>query len=522
MLALVADGVDLLGGRSLRQDPVNADRGAHGSSHVRVVARHHHDPADARTAERSDHPWRIGPDRVVDDDRARHIVIHADEHARRPVEHRSSAHVARPCGQVDVAGHVVRLAERDPAAVHHPADPGPVRLLDVVRERQPAAAHTRRPSDRVREDMRGHLIERGGQTQEVAALHLRERLHVDHFGRARRQRPGLVEEQGVGPAERLEGAAALDDHATLRGAGDPGDDRDRHREDQWARGGHHQNRQRARRVAAHRPRRPGQHQRHRDEPQRVTVGEPDRRRLLPLRLLDEPNDACIRGVLGRGGRTQVEGRAGVHGPRSHPVGGRALHRPRLARERGLVRHGRRDGDAIDGDDLAGLHHQHVADLDLADRPLLEPAVLVAAHPLRRAADEIGELPTSPALGERLERLPGREHQRDDGAGQVLTKRERSRDREEGDHVDACLAAQDPPHDADREWDAAQERRRDPADVRGAVAVAGSQREPREQRHGRTDEPQPVEGEAPPDHDARWSRPRRWMVIAVRSVAISTS
>ena len=66
------------------------------------------------------------------------------------------------------------------------------------------------------------------------------------------------------------------------------------------------------------------------------------------------------------------------------------------------------------------------------------------------------------------------------------------------------------------------RRDDPAEVGRAVPVGGREREPGDEGDGRADQPQPVEREAPADHGVRRSSARRCIVIAVRSVAMSTS
>ena len=88
--------------------------------------------------------------------------------------------------------------------------------------------------------------------------------------------------------------------------------------------------------------------------------------------------------------------------------------------------------------------------------------------------------------------------------------------------DAGLAPHDAPRHPDRERDPAEARRDEPAEVGRAVPVGGREREPGDEGDGRADQPQPVEREAPADHGVWRSSARRWIVIGVRPVAMSTS
>ena len=59
------------------------------------------------------------------------------------------------------------LPQHDPMPVDQPADPGPVPLVDLLRERKLAAALTCRAHDRRREHVRGDLVERGREPQQL-------------------------------------------------------------------------------------------------------------------------------------------------------------------------------------------------------------------------------------------------------------------------------------------------------------------------------------------------------------------
>ena len=92
----------------------------------------------------------------------------------------------------------------------------------------------------------------------------------------------------------------------------PGHDRDGRRQDQRARRRDHEHGERADRVAGDEPRGAGDHERDRDEDHRVPVRDADERRLLPLRLLDQPHDAGVRALGGGRDRAEVDGATRVH------------------------------------------------------------------------------------------------------------------------------------------------------------------------------------------------------------------
>ena len=82
MLALDRHGLDLLLRGSLGEDPVDAESGADRLGHVGVVAGDHHDARDPCAPKRTDHAWRVRPDRVVDHDRSRDLAVDPNEDAR--------------------------------------------------------------------------------------------------------------------------------------------------------------------------------------------------------------------------------------------------------------------------------------------------------------------------------------------------------------------------------------------------------------------------------------------------------
>ena len=130
--ALGRDGLDLLVGGALGQDPVDTERRTDGLGHVRVIAGDHDHAPDARTAQRTDHAGRVGADRVIDHQRAGHLAVDAHEHARGAVQHRAAAHVARAGRQRPAARHERGLPECDLSSLDDPGDARP----DSVRPRR--------------------------------------------------------------------------------------------------------------------------------------------------------------------------------------------------------------------------------------------------------------------------------------------------------------------------------------------------------------------------------------------------
>ena len=137
-----------------------------------------------------------------------------------------------------------------------------------------------------------------------------------HFDRkqpraADRQRSGLVEQHGMGARQRFQRAAALDQDAApgrLRDAGDEGDGRG---QDQGARRRRDQHREAADQIARDQPGDEGKHERHRQEDQRVAIGQPHERRFGGLRRGHHPHDAGIGAFAGRRGHRQFEGLADI-------------------------------------------------------------------------------------------------------------------------------------------------------------------------------------------------------------------
>ena len=446
-LALGFQGLDLLRGIALGHDPVDAERRTDGLGHVGMVAGDHDHAFDPGTAERSDHAGCVRADRVVDDQGARDRSVDRHEDARGAVQHRAPAHLARARRHRRSLRHVARLPERHAVSVDRALDPGSVAFPDVGREGQLQATGPSGPHERRGQHVRRDLVERRGQAQhpvQIEPVPHRERLDVAHLRDAGGERPRLVQHEDLRPRERLEHAASLHDDPPVRGAGDPGHDRDRHRQQQRARRGHDEDRQGSGRITR-RPRHAGDGERDRHEDRGVPIGEPDERRLLALGLLYEPHDPGIRAPFGGRRRQEVERAAGVHRTGPDRIPGHAFDRARLPREGRLVQDGVGRCDPVDRDHGARLHQQTVAAPHLPDRTLDEIVPLVPRHRSRSAIEQRRKLTVRPPVREGLERLAGGEHQGDHRAGEVLLEGERASHREQRDHIDARLASQQSDH-----------------------------------------------------------------------------
>ena len=180
--------------------------------------------------------------RVSHHDRAGEPAVHADEDLCLAQVIARVERARRLLGAgVAALAQPHRAADGDAPAIDTPLDPLPASLHDLRRRSELEAALLRRVHERLREHVRGQLVDGGGETQQLVGADPVEGDDPLERGLPERQRAGLVEQHRARLAELLDHAAALDDHAVPRGAGDPGDERDRGRQDQRTRRGddHH-------------------------------------------------------------------------------------------------------------------------------------------------------------------------------------------------------------------------------------------------------------------------------------------
>ena len=287
-------------------------------------------------------------------------------------------------------------------------------------------------------------------------------------------------------AERLDRSGALDDHAVAGGAREAGHERDRRREDQRARRGDHNDRQRPDGVAADRPREAsGDHRRGEKEPG-VPVGHPHERRAVRLRLLDQAHERRIsalrRGPVG----ANVKRGAGVRRPAQHRHSRPDRDGQRLAAQRARIDNslGPDDGP-VDRHDLSGSHDHDVARLDPGDGHLLELVADTQLRDLRGALNQRRELTARARRRDVLERRAAGKHQTNDHPGELLPERQSPDHRDQRDRVDTHVMVND--HRAtnlERQL-GRQQRDRSPPHITGRSVLPGHIQRPADHNRHRS-------------------------------------
>ena len=216
--------------------------------------------------------------------------------------------------------------------------------------------------DRGRHHVLRGLLQRSGQPQHLLRALAGGRLDGDQARAADGQRARLVEDDGAGAGERLQRSAALDEDALARRLRDAGDEGHGRRQDERAGRRRHQHRQRPDGSPDSSQAAPATSKRDRQEEQGVAVGQADERRLRGLRRGDQAHDAGVGALARGGGGAHLEGLARIERAAARGLALAAVDRDRLSRQRRLVEHGAGARDhAVDGHDLAGAHHDCVAD-----------------------------------------------------------------------------------------------------------------------------------------------------------------
>ncbi len=231
------------------------------------------------------------------------------------------------------------------------------------------------PDERRCEGMLGAALDGGDEGQRGVVTAAVERDDVRQPREPQGQRAGLVDGDGAHPGEVLERLTALDEDAVARRAPDRGHDGNRDRDDERARAGDDEQRERpvGPRVEAAAERdpeeqdgeRPGEHQGrvHACE----AVDEALRRRARALRLVHERRDPREGGVAGRPRGAHRQRALRVQRPGEHGAARLLVDRHRLTGDGRLVDAGAPAGDlAVEGDALARAHGEARADRDLLD------------------------------------------------------------------------------------------------------------------------------------------------------------
>ncbi len=395
---LLADQRQLVLGRRLSEEIVDPGLGRDGGGGERIVAGDHH-RADAHLAQLAEALADAGLDHVLERDRAEQAAVarHRERgHARARDLVGGAAQLGRGGGLAEAgigAEHGIDRALLDQAVADPDArDPGLRGEGDhlcpfgqgsgVDGEALAGEHHHRTPLGR----LVGEAGEQGGFGQ-VGGLDARHGAELARLAIADRDRAGLVEQQRVDVARRLDRAPRFGEHVEAHqpvhagnaDRGQQGGDRGRDERDEQGR--QHRYRDRAAGIgseARHRADRDQEDDREADEQD----GERDLvRRLLPLGTLDQGDHAveeALAGIDRDADLDLVRYHARARGHRRSVAARLADHRRALAGDGGLVD----AGDALDHlavgrDEIAGLDQHDIADAERAGGDGLDRIALEA-------------------------------------------------------------------------------------------------------------------------------------------------
>ena len=431
------------------------------------IAGGEHDALDTGLAEAPQEVGHARAQTVGEDEFSGGLAINRDRNHHRT---RRNLPIRSPVGARSGAGdNEAAAADRELAPVDQSLDALAGGFLDTGRrtERQPLGASLRHEGSG--DDVLRGLVERRGKAQQFVAGHPGSDVDRHQAGAAVGEGSGLVDDEAAHPRQRLQRLAALDQDAVAGGARETGNDRDRHREDQRARGRHHQDGDGADRITGPEPGNGGDGDRHAEKAERELVGQAGHGCLRALGGLNQADDAGI-GALRRGACGEhVEGLAGIGRTAHQRLAGRVLDGERLAGQCRLVHHGDVvDDGTVDGDDIALADEKPVARRHDVEGDLLQPGGTVAHGGAGHARKQRGHLPAGVTLGEILEVLAAGVHQRNHRRGEVFAEGDRSRHRQGGDDVEADVAAPEADDDLDQQEGEDRERRSGPNPARGAI------------------------------------------------------
>ena len=321
--------------------------------------------------------------------------------------------------------------------------PGAHGLADLLRHLELEASRQACLDDRAGEHMMRGLLERRAEHQHALDRFAGRDVDGEQPCATDRQRPGLVEQHGMGARQRFQRAAALDENAAPCGLRNAGDEGDRRGQDQRTRRRGHQHGEATGQIVRDQPGNQGNDERYRQENQRIAIGKPDEWRLCGLRRRHQPHDAGIGAGTRFRRRRQFEGLPGIQraGEQGHAT--RLADRDGLAGQRGFVdRRCSRYDDTIDRNDLAGPDHQQVADRDCGYRHVLDVVIAPSVSLARRAVDQRTQIMLGSRHRNILEHVAAGIHQRHDGPGQRLTERDGRAHRDQRNGVDPETAGQE--------------------------------------------------------------------------------
>ena len=320
----------------------------------------------------------------------------------------SSAARSMPCSSSSR-----RLPTRTADAVDHAAHAAAHDRLEPVDLREAQLRLACLADDRLAQRVLGAGLQRRGEVQDASLVEARRRDHRRHHGPPQRERAGLVHDDGVDAAGRLERLAAPDEDAHLGALAGPDHDRRGRGEAHGARAGDDHDADEGREREGeprlrpeHEPddERAGRDQEHgRDEDLADPVGQALDRGLGALRALDQLDDPGERRVAPDARRAHHERAGRVDGGADDLVAGCLRGGDRLAGEHRLVDRGHAlDHDAVDRHLVAGADAQEVAGHDDRELDVLLDPVTDPAGGRRLEPDEAADRTGRAALGARLE------------------------------------------------------------------------------------------------------------------------
>ena len=291
----------------------------------------------------------------------------------------------------------------DGSTRHHPLDAQARSIGEALdrgqrRGRRPCRARGDRPGDR----MLRSSLERAHEAQRLRPVDPLGGHDAQQAHRARGHGPGLVEDDRVDLAGRLQHLRTIDENAEL-GAPPGADHQGRGRgQPERARAGDDQHGHRSREGAGHvaggdQPEREDggrQDENDRDEDGRHSIRQPLDGRLPGLRPLDQPGHLGELGVAPDPGRPHHQAPTGVDRGSDDPVARADLDRHALPRQHRLVDRRRAVLDhAIRGDLLPGPDNEAIAHDELCDRNA--SLVPVRVQPRRRPWPRARAVPAGP-------------------------------------------------------------------------------------------------------------------------------
>ena len=153
---LDAHGLDLIGGNALAQHGVEIEGGADRLRGACPISRHHHDPDDARLAQHTDGPRRVGAQFVGEQQRADRPPFQGDKNDERRAPRRAPCRPARPFWNLAPTEDHVAGARAQTATLDQTPHPRAHFFMHVFRYRHGQAPFDRRLNDRGGQDvMRG-------------------------------------------------------------------------------------------------------------------------------------------------------------------------------------------------------------------------------------------------------------------------------------------------------------------------------------------------------------------------------